>query len=58
MANIININMLIDIKQELNELIIEDVPSVFVGILEIYNGKKLVMYNYYENFSKMYGKNM
>ena len=41
MTNIISINLLIDIKKELNELIIEDVtPSVFDGILEIYNGTK------------------
>ena len=39
MVNIININILIEIKHELNELIIEDIsPSVFDGILEIYNG--------------------
>ena len=41
MANIININILIEIKHELNELIIEDIsPSVFDGILEIYMGTK------------------
>ena len=41
MVNRININMLIEIKNELNELIIEDLSScVFDGILEIYNGSK------------------
>lgn len=41
MANTININVLIEAKQELNELIIDDVsPSVFDGILEIYIGTK------------------
>ena len=45
MTNIISINLLIDIKKELNELIIEDVtPSVFDGILKfIMELKKLVM---------------
>ena len=41
MANIININILIEMKNEINELIIDDLsPSVFEGILEIYKGAK------------------
>lgn len=41
MVNTININILIEIKHELNELVIDDIsPSVFDGILEIYNRTK------------------
>ena len=43
MVNIININILIEMKHELNELIIDDIsPSVFDGILEIYMGTKQI----------------
>lgn len=39
--NNIEINMLIELKKELNEVLIEDIsPSVFDGILQIYNGVK------------------
>ena len=44
--NNIDINMLIEIKKELNEVLIEDIsPSVFDGILQIYNEVKKMNLN-------------
>ena len=59
MVNIININILIEMKHELNELIIDDIsPSVFDGILEIYMGTKQISNDttIMRNISKMYGE--
>ena len=61
MVYTININILIEMKNEINELIIDDVsPSVFDGILEIYKGAKDISSDttIAENFSKVYGENM